>query len=108
MLVSTTVAPASPPQNMSISVVSSHSISVTWIPPPPEDKNGIITSFIILVYNVLSGESMLYQRESHHSQLVVEFLHPYYDYDVSMAAETIEMGPFSQSQRVQTLEDSKT
>jgi hypothetical protein len=99
-------APASPPQNMSIRVVSSQSISVTWIPPPPEDQNGIITSFIILVHNVLSGESMLYQRESHHSKLVVEFLHPYYEYDVSMAAETIEMGPFSPSQRVQTLEET--
>ena len=108
MLLYFAIAPASPPQNISISVISSQSISVTWSPPLPEDQNGIIRLYIVAVHNVLTQETTLYQRESHHSQLLVEFLHPYYEYDVSMAAETIEIGPFSPLQRVRTLEDSKT
>ena len=80
---------------------------MTWAPPLAQDQNGIITSYTIMVVEVLTGEISLHQREGHHSQLVVEGLHPYYEYDVSVAAETISIGPFSTPQRVLTLEDGK-
>ena len=95
------------PQNISVSVVSSVAISVTWQLPLPEDQNGIITSYTIQLYDTVTGETTLYLREGHHSQFLIDTLHPYYEYDVSMAAETVEIGPFSAAQRVQTLEDGK-
>ena len=100
------IAPASPPLNMSIEVVSSNSISVTWAAPLVEDQNGIITLYSIQIFSTVTNETTLYQREAHHSQLVIESLHPYYEYDVSIAAETVDVGPFSTPQGVITLEDS--
>ena len=93
--------------NITVTVVSSVAISVTWEPPLAQDQNGIITSYIIQLYDTVNGQTTLYEREGHHSQLVIDVLHPYYVYDVSMAAKTVELGPFSASQSVQTFQDSK-
>ena len=59
------------------------------------------------MYCNVSGQTTLYEREGHHSQLVIDTLHPYYVYNVSMAAETIKLGPFSKAQSVQIFQDSK-
>ena len=55
------------------------------------------------MFSTVTNETTLYLREAHH---IIESLHPYYEYDVSIAAETIDIGPFSTPQRVLTLEDS--
>lgn len=101
-----TAAPTGHPLNISIDIVSSESISVTWAPPLTEDQNGIIASYSVQVHSIVTGETRVYVREGHHSQITIDSLHPYYDYDVSMAAETVGIGPFSAPQRVLTLEDS--
>lgn len=100
-------APVSSPQNVSVDVISSVSISVTWQPPLEEDQNGIITSYTVRLYDTVSGQTTLYQTDGVRSQFFISTLHPYYEYDVSVAAETVEIGPFSAIQRVQTLEDRK-
>ena len=92
---------------MSVTAVSSVAISVTWHPPLIQDQNGVITSYIIQLYDSVTGQTTLYEREGHHTQLVIDDLHPYYVYDVSMAANTVELGPFSAAQSVQTFSDSK-
>jgi receptor-type tyrosine-protein phosphatase Q len=98
-------APTSPPLNISVTVVSSVAISVTWDPPLVHNQNGIIISYIIQLYDIVTGQTTLYEREGHHSQLVIDTLHPYYVYAVSMAAETVDLGPFSTSQSIQTFQD---
>ena len=100
-------APISSPQNVSVDVISSEAISVTWEPPLDDDQNGMIMSYAIRLYGIVADQTTLYQREGHHSQFVIDTLHPYYEYDVSVAAETVDVGPFSVIQRVQTLEDCK-
>ena len=100
-------APVGSPRNISIDVVGSMAISVTWEPPLAEDQNGFIASYVIQLYNTVTGQTVLYRREGHHSQFVIDTLHPYYEYDVSIAAETVAIGPFSTPQRVLTLEDCK-
>ena len=101
------IAPVSPPQNISIDIVRSETISITWNPPLADDQNGIITLYTIQIYSIETEVTTFYVREGHHSQFVLETLHPYYEYDVSMAAETVEIGPFSTPQRIQMLEDCK-
>ena len=101
------LAPTSSPLNVTVTVVSSVAISVTWHPPLIQDQNGIITSYIIQLYDTVNDQTTLYEREGHHSQIVIDELHPYYMYDVSMAAETVDLGPFSTTQSIQTLEDSQ-
>ncbi|XP_069737078.1 netrin receptor DCC [Phaenicophaeus curvirostris] len=39
--------PSGPPQNVSLEVVNSRSIKVTWLPPPPGTQNGFITGYKI-------------------------------------------------------------
>uniref|UniRef100_A0A8C9VU42 DCC netrin 1 receptor n=1 Tax=Scleropages formosus TaxID=113540 RepID=A0A8C9VU42_SCLFO len=48
-LVLTTLAdvPSAPPQNISIEVVYSRSIKISWQPPPPNAQNGFITGYKI-------------------------------------------------------------
>ena len=101
------LAPSSAPLNISVDVVSSVVISVTWNPPLAQDQNGIIFSYTIWLQEIVTGQTTLFEREGHHSQLVIDNLHPYYEYDVSVAAETVELGPFSTAQRVQTFQDSE-
>ena len=101
------LAPISSPLNVIVTVVSSVAISVTWEPPLAQNQNGIIVSYIIQLYDTLNDQTTLYEREGHHSQLVIDTLHPYYVYDVSMAAATVELGPFSATQSVQTFQDSQ-
>ena len=80
---------------------------MTWAPSLMEDQNGIITSYSVRVYSIVTGETTVYLREGHHSQIIIDSLHPYYEYDVSIAAETVGIGPFSTPQRVRTLQDSE-
>ena len=101
------LAPVDAPQNIVIHVVSSIAISVTWEPPLPDDHNGIITSYTIQLYERVTGQISLIQREANHTELLIDSLHPYYEYNVSIAAETVAVGPFSESQTVRTLEDSE-
>ena len=79
---------------------------MTWAAPLVEDQNGIITLYYIRIFSTVTNETTLYLREAHHSQHVIESLHPYYEYAVSIAAETVDIGPFSTPQRFLTLEDS--
>ncbi|NWX87347.1 DCC protein, partial [Nothoprocta pentlandii] len=48
-LVVTTLSdvPSAPPQNVSLEVVNSRSIKVSWLPPPPGTQNGFITGYKI-------------------------------------------------------------
>uniref|UniRef100_A0A8C0D0S1 DCC netrin 1 receptor n=1 Tax=Balaenoptera musculus TaxID=9771 RepID=A0A8C0D0S1_BALMU len=39
--------PSAPPQNVSLEVVNSRSIKVSWLPPPPGTQNGFITGYKI-------------------------------------------------------------
>ena len=80
---------------------------MTWEPPLENDQNGIITFYTVRIYDIVAGQTTLYQREGHHAQFVIDTLHPYYEYDVSVAAETVDIGPFSVTQRVRTQEDCK-
>ena len=80
---------------------------MTWEPPLEDNQNGIITSYTIRLYDIVADKTTLYQREGHHAQFVIDTLHPYYEYDVSVAAETVDIGPFSVIQRIRTQEDSK-
>ena len=80
---------------------------MTWEPPLPENRNGIITSYTIQLHEIVTGQTFLIQREANHTELLIDSLHPYYEYNVSIAAETVAVGPFSESQTVRTLEDSE-
>ena len=42
-------APSSPPRNVVVKAISSTSIQVSWLPPSDDNKNGVITGYVLWV-----------------------------------------------------------
>lgn len=85
--------------------VDSRSISLSWGPPPAELLNGILRDYQIDVV-----EEQTLRRFSVHtssSHYLLSFLHPFYDYVVSVAAFTVGNGPFSNNITIETHQDGK-
>ena len=101
-------APSFPPLNSSGEVLGPTTISLSWQPPPPESQNGIITSYTILITEVVTNTNTTYQREGSRTELLITGLHPYYDYSCTVAAATlIGLGPFAVPFSVVTHQDGE-
>ena len=87
-------APSSPPLAINILILSTRSVNISWTPPPSTEQNGIIQYYLLKQLNVNSGEM---QINSIYDTLaiIVNDLHPYYSYIFSLAAVTVEIGPYS-------------
>ena len=97
-------APTSPPLNISVTVQSSRSLYVTWELPSSEDRNGMITRYILNVTSVPDGDTI--QLTSNTTQFTYDSLQPYTTYTIAIAAETnAGIGPFSQAATLTTPED---
>ena len=66
---------------------------VAWIPPLEEDQNGIVRSYTVNVTELNTGSQ--FQRIVMGTDILLDQLHPYYVYQVTVAAFTIGNGPFS-------------
>ena len=74
-----------------------------WDELPSEDENGIIRYYLVNVTETNTGYH--YQTTSTTSDITLSNLHPYYTYSVTVAAYTIEEGPFSTPVTFTTLQD---
>ena len=74
------------------------SVLVSWIPPPEEDRNGIIQGYTIRVVGVHTDED--FTLSVTFTEAVVGDLHPFYSYKFTVAAVTISHGPFSNPQTI--------
>lgn len=66
---------------------------IIWIPPPAEERNGIIQGFTVRIVGVNTEEE--FTRSINATEIVVGSFHPFYSYRVTVAAVTISLGPFS-------------
>ena len=101
--------PSDIPGNISVTVNSSHSILLSWERPPPEEENGVL-----FVYHVIIIETQIYYLDdgavttpmqaylnttynvSEGRSQLIDDLHPDYNYTVSIAAATgVGIGTFS-------------
>ena len=85
--------PSGTPTNVRVVAVSSTSIRLTWDPPQPEDQNGVIQAYNIIITELVTERMMYFREGGMDSLLIVNFLHPYYTYQCSISAETIGPGP---------------
>ena len=83
--------------------MSSTAITLSWEPPLIGDQNGIITAYFVQLTELESGITS--NRTSNSLNLTVPSLHPYYNYQWTVAAMTIALGPSSTPSIVQTNED---
>ena len=101
-----TTAPSGFPRNFVASVVTTHSLSVVWNPPPPEDQNGDIIRYRVNI--TVLGTMEMYQLLSVNGSITVFSLRPYTTYNFTIAAETtVGVGPFSGAYTVMTATDGK-
>ena len=95
-------APSSSPVMLIFSNITESGFSLVWQDPPPEDQNGIIRLYFINITEEETGRH--FQLTSSAPHILVEFLHPSYTYVCTVAASTVNIGPFSQPLTVKTLE----
>ena len=74
-----------------------------WDELPSEDENGIIRYYLVNVTETNTGYH--YQTTSTTTDIALTILHPYYTYSITVAAYTIEEGPFSAPVTFTTLQD---
>ena len=107
MLLSTHTVPTSAPIGLSVISQSSSSLTLAWMAPPLERRNGLITGYSINVMNTDTGASML--LSSIGNSITVGELSPYTSYLCSVAAQTVVgPGPYTSPITVTTSEDGKS
>ena len=97
-------APTHHPTNLRGEALSSTLIHLQWNPPPEEHHNGEIDSYTVLCSEVNTGQSLT-QLSTATTNITIDGLHPYYTYNCSVSAVTVDQGPFSAIVSVTTLED---
>ena len=100
-----TAAPSAPPQFLRQTAITATSITLNWQPPPEENLNGVVRFYYVFVTELESGSS--YRENSTTTNYLVENLHPFYTYTLSVATVTVAAGPTSDSIIVQTSETSE-
>lgn len=92
-----TAVPTAPPQLLRGSVESSTLILLSWDPPPPYDRNGEIVYYLIHMTERETGRFWTLPVFNRKTSAYVGSLHPYYHYECRVAANTISLGPYSNS-----------
>ena len=106
-----TTAPASPPQNVTATVLSSTEIQVNWTEVLEIDQNGIITEYEVMyeplmTFGVLSDESVVVDLTNLSTTLMD--LEEYVQYNISVRAYTsVGPGPYSVGIVNTTFEDGE-
>lgn len=99
--------PSSPPLNFTGEAMDSSSIYLSWHPPEPAERNGVITGYFIQIFEIDTNSYFSFNR-TNHTEFLLQQLHPYYRYECSIGAFTaVGRGPLSSPVLVQTDEDGK-
>lgn len=85
------LAPSGQPSNSSGVALNSTHILLTWDPPPPNETNGDIQGYRLTLYII--EEDSTFTITSNTTERIVGPLHPYYTYNISIQAVTVEPGP---------------
>lgn len=95
--------PSVPPEGLVTTEISSTSVTLRWSPPPVNQQNGIIREYRIIVTEIRTATTILLNSSS--TSVVVQSLHPHYEYACAVSAFTIGSGPYSEVLNVTTAED---
>ena len=88
-----------------MTVFNSSALSVSWRPPSLDHQNGIIVGYIIRMLERVTDNVHITETDRPHMEIFIASLHPYYTYELSVAAQTVDVGPFSHTSIVQMDED---
>ena len=97
-------APRAAPVGLTAENVSSRAISLNWQPPPISSHNGVIQEYRLHVLETNTKNEIYYKSQS--TKMTLDYLHPYYNYQISVAAVTVDVGPYA-TITARTLEEGK-
>ena len=82
--------------------VNSTSIVISWSPPLPHLQNGIIQHYFIVIHenDTNTTVSSTIHNAAVNNTITTVNLHPYYKYMVSIAAYTVDLGPYQSTTTV--------
>lgn len=100
-------APTAPTLSVEASVFNSSAVSLSWRPPSVDSQNGIIVNYTIRLLERATENIHIINTDGPHTEIFVTSLHPHYIYEFTVAAQTVDIGPFSSASIVKTNEDSK-
>lgn len=104
-------APSAPPQEVECVSTSSTTIRVSWVPPPAQSRNGVITQYSIAYQAVEGDDSTKHVVDGigrEHSSWEIKDLEKWTEYKVWVRAHTdVGPGPESIPVHVRTDEDGR-
>lgn len=87
--------------------MNSQQIFLSWDTPEFGGQNGIITGYSVHVLEIITSTEFMY-NVTNRTTILIEQLHPHYEYHCSVAAATIVgMGPYSAPLVIRTDEDGE-
>ena len=93
-LFSPKLVPTAPPENLTVVVLDSRSLRLSWTPLPADHQNGEVLGYSITLVAVETGTAS--QHNSSSTSLTISELHPYYTYQCRVAAfNSAGIGPFT-------------
>lgn len=101
------VVPSRAPTSVAVVVLNSTTLSVSWQPLDPQFHNGILQYYHVQIVELVT--SSVIEVNENLTHIVISSLHPYYEYNVTVAAATVVgTGPFSSPLTTTTAEDSES
>ena len=100
------LAPSAAPDEFIVLITSPTVVQMEWHPPREENRNGIIRSYIVVITELDTGITWQ-QTVENDTDTSIESLHPFYSYSISVAAQTIALGPFTTPVMIDMPEDGK-
>ena len=94
--------------NLSVEILSSRSLLLSWLPPAIEDQNGLIAGYAVDVTS--PSDPQVYSGNVNGTSIVLNssYIKPYTEYNISVVAYTeVDLGPFSAVVHVSTPESGE-
>lgn len=87
------LVPTGAPLEVEATSLSSTHLELQWLPPVPENQNGVITAYYINITELNTGTAFTFAVSGTTLFFSSSTFHPYYKYSCLIAAVTVGAGP---------------
>ena len=86
--------------------INSTAIIISWELPALDGRNGNITGYSLIIRELATNTTTTLSQSGAHIEAVITSLHPYYESEYQIAAETaVGRGPYGDAVTTMTLPD---